>query len=258
MEKSHLRMGRNYMKRVYLDNAASAPLNKKVVKMLHNLGRLQGNPQGENGEAHWALNKMKWARWQVACAIGCDEDEVFFCSGATEANNLAKKLWNIVSDGRVHDSLRASKSVGMLDANDIEEADLVALFRRRELDKLSQECHNGIYSSEEERAKFAKDRLNEISDQTLLMSQGLMDIPDDIISAGNITYAMSYINNETGKCDGQNWLTSRVFLDLTATMGHMGVNLHLWPQIVGASFSGHKIGALQGVGVLYIKNTYIC
>ncbi len=169
------------MRRIYLDNAASAPLNKKVVKMLHKLGRLQGNPQGENGEAHWALNKMKWARWQVACAIGCDEDEVFFCSGATEANNLAKKLWKIKSDAKVHDSLTS-------DSKDYD------------------------------------------------------------------VYAMSYINNETGRFDGKGWLDNcYMFFDLTATIGHIRVDLHQWPQIVGASFSGHKIGALQGVGVLYIK-----
>ena len=44
--------------------------------MLHKLGRIQGNPQGENGEAHWALNKLKWARWQVAQALNVDEEEI--------------------------------------------------------------------------------------------------------------------------------------------------------------------------------------
>ena len=64
------------MRSVYLDNAASTPINKNVLKMLHKLGRIQGNPQGENGEAHWALNKLKWARWQVAQALNCDEEEI--------------------------------------------------------------------------------------------------------------------------------------------------------------------------------------
>lgn len=63
-------------KRVYLDNAASTPINKKVIKALRKLGRIQGNPQGENGEAHWALHKLKWARWQVAQALNVDEEEI--------------------------------------------------------------------------------------------------------------------------------------------------------------------------------------
>lgn len=167
-------------KRVYLDNAASTPINKKVIKALRKLGRIQGNPQGENGEAHWALNKLKWARWQVAQALNVDEEEIFFCTGATEANQYAKTLWKMKSDKKVHDSLTVD---------------------------------NKDYD----------------------------------------VWAMSYINNETGKADGKNWAADRVYIDLTATLGHICVDLHFYPQIVGASFSGHKIGSLQGVGVLYIN-----
>lgn len=166
--------------RVYLDNAASSFLDRDVIKMLRKVERVYGNPQGANGESHYARHKLEWARWQVATAIGCSEDEVFFTTGASESNAFAKKLWKMKSDPRVHDSLQV----------DHPQADVVA---------------------------------------------------------------MSYINNETGAYDGWGIPYDRVFMDLTATIGHVHVDLQSVPQVVGASFSGHKFGGLQGVGVLYIR-----
>jgi cysteine desulfurase len=79
---------------VYLDNAATTALDLRVLDAMYGI-----MAQGHTGNAHArhhvygaaAHNSVQAARRQVAEAIGADEGEIVFTSGATEANNLAIK-----------------------------------------------------------------------------------------------------------------------------------------------------------------------
>src|SRR3990172_2762667 len=76
--------------RVYLDYAASTPVDERVVeKMLPYFGSQFGNPSsvhrfGQEGEA--ALDA---ARRAVANVMACQPSEIVFTSGGTESDNLA-------------------------------------------------------------------------------------------------------------------------------------------------------------------------
>jgi cysteine desulfurase len=75
---------------IYLDHNATTPLLPEVVDaMLPYLREHFGNPSSSHVYGLRARNAVARAREQVAAAIGCDADEIFFTSGGTEANNLA-------------------------------------------------------------------------------------------------------------------------------------------------------------------------
>ncbi len=83
------------MRPVYLDNAATTPLDPRVIeRMLTMLGPdgCFGNPASRthrHGQAAHAAIEV--ARAQVAALLGVEPREIVFTSGATEANNLALK-----------------------------------------------------------------------------------------------------------------------------------------------------------------------
>lgn len=77
-------------KKVYLDYAASTPIDKKVLKaMLPHLRNNYGNPSSAHAFGQHAKAAMEQARLEAAKFLKCAADEVIFTSGATEANNLA-------------------------------------------------------------------------------------------------------------------------------------------------------------------------
>lgn len=75
---------------IYLDHNATTPLLPEVVDaMLPYLREHFGNPSSGHVYGQRAKQAVTRARQQVAALLGCHEDEVFFTSGGTEANNLA-------------------------------------------------------------------------------------------------------------------------------------------------------------------------
>jgi len=75
---------------VYLDHAASSPLRPRVAAAMDEAraGAL-GNPTGSHPAAQRARRLLEEARDEVATFLGRDPAEMVFCSGGTEAANLA-------------------------------------------------------------------------------------------------------------------------------------------------------------------------
>jgi cysteine desulfurase len=80
------------MQRIYLDYNASTPIDPAVAAaMMPFLSESFGNPSSGHWAAAPAKAALDEARGQIAALLGCEEDEVIFTSGGTEANNLALK-----------------------------------------------------------------------------------------------------------------------------------------------------------------------
>lgn len=78
-------------KRVYLDYAASTPVDQKMLRSFIKLSKeeLSGNPGALHQEGLSTKQVILDARRRIAKQIRVHTDEIIFTSGATEANNLA-------------------------------------------------------------------------------------------------------------------------------------------------------------------------
>ena len=78
------------MKRVYLDHAATTPVEPEVAEAMAGVYRdVHGNPSSVYAEGRAARALVDAAREQVAAAIGATPAEIVFTGGGTEADNLA-------------------------------------------------------------------------------------------------------------------------------------------------------------------------
>jgi cysteine desulfurase len=75
---------------VYLDHGATTPLDEEVLEaMLPYLKEIHGNPSSVHSFGSKARKGLNEAREKVAAALNASPEEIFFTSGATEANNIA-------------------------------------------------------------------------------------------------------------------------------------------------------------------------
>lgn len=75
------------MKRVYLDNNATTPVDPEVMRTAAEAMELFGNPSSHYETGRKAKSIIDGARESVAAMIGADPDEILFTSCATESNN---------------------------------------------------------------------------------------------------------------------------------------------------------------------------
>jgi len=76
--------------RIYLDHAATTPLDERVLEaMLPYLRDHWGNPSSLYGEAQEARRGLEGARRSIAEILGCKPQELVFTSGGSESDNLA-------------------------------------------------------------------------------------------------------------------------------------------------------------------------
>ncbi len=78
------------MNKIYLDNAATTPVNKEVKKVMDKYMTEEfGNPNSIHRLGVVAKIAVLNARKNVASAFNCHSDEIIFNSGGTEGNNAA-------------------------------------------------------------------------------------------------------------------------------------------------------------------------
>src|SRR6056297_1562881 len=80
------------MKQVYMDYAASTPVDSDVVNaMMPFFSKTYGNPSSTHKHGRLALQAVEHARKQVSSCFNVDPKTILFTSGGTEADNLALK-----------------------------------------------------------------------------------------------------------------------------------------------------------------------
>lgn len=78
------------MNRIYLDNAATTPLDKEVIaEMVQVMDNCYGNPSSIHAQGREVRTLIEKARKTVAGLLNATPAEIFFTSGGTEADNTA-------------------------------------------------------------------------------------------------------------------------------------------------------------------------
>ncbi|WP_395804896.1 aminotransferase class V-fold PLP-dependent enzyme, partial [Daejeonella sp.] len=88
--------------RVYLDNAATTPLDKEVLKSIYEVMESQyGNPSSIHAHGREVRTLIEKSRKTVASLLQASPSEFFFTSGGTEADNMAIRC-GIIDHGIKH------------------------------------------------------------------------------------------------------------------------------------------------------------
>jgi cysteine desulfurase len=213
---------------IYLDNHATTPMDPRVFEaMKPYFIEYFGNAASRNHEFGWKAEEgVDWGRNVIASAIGADEKEIVFTSGATESNNLAiKGIAEMYASKGDHIITLTTEHKAVLDT----------------CKALERKGNRVTYLPVSKEGFVDLDQLRDtITDKTILVT---------IMYANNEIGVVQDIENIGKLCHEKG-----VLFHTDATQGLGKISFDVQKQFVDlASFSAHKIYGPKGVGALYVR-----
>ncbi len=222
------------MKYTYADYNATTPAPAGHMRQLmQQMDRAIANPSSQHHLGRESKLLLENAREHVAGLFGCERSRLIFSSGATESNNL-------VVQGVVQERFaREGRKVKVL---------------------LTKAEHASVYQVAE---AMQRRGLCELIYAPVLAS-GIVDSNALLALLNKDVHlvCLIHVNNETGAINPLESLTEsirhkaphvHIHVDAVQSYGKIDVQWIGSSVIDSASASGHKIGALKGIGCLYLK-----
>lgn len=217
----------------YFDSAASMPVFPQAL--LKTLAKMRpGNPSSAHVLGNQARTIINNTRLQIADYVGCDSDQIYFTSGATEAAN-------VLIQGYIAYLMRQSSARNEIIVSAIE--------------------HPAVFQT-----VYAMQNQGFVVRQIPCNKQGeiLPESIEQLINARTAMVCVMAVNNETGAIQPVNDIAKLVkkidsdvlfMCDAVQQFAKLDTKLDL--QVIDAFFmSGHKIGADKGVGCFYLNDRF--
>ena len=214
---------------VYLDNAATTPLNEQVIEeMCRVMREVYGNPSSVHQHGNKAKAVLDESRRKIAALIGCQPSEIYFTSGGTEADNTA-----------IRATIRDYQLTHVVSSTLEHHAVLHTLEHLEKQGKITLQF-----------VKLLPNGHIDLNDLELLLSQN----PKTLVT-------LMHGNNEIGNLLNLNAVSQicqtykAIFhCDTVQTMGHYTHDLSQTPVdfVVGAA---HKFNGPKGVGFLFKRKS---
>lgn len=215
-------------KNVYLDNAATTPMDPKVIeKISSEMTNDFGNASSQHAFGRRARQVVEAARHQLAETINAEDKEIIFTSGGSESNNTS-----------IFGTARARKKIGKkIITTKIEHPSVLNPMKR-----LAQEGYEIVYLDVDEAGHInLKDLKRELTPDTILVS-------------------VMAVNNEVGsimplKEIGELVKDSNAYFHVDDVQGFGNIEIDVKDMNIDLlSTSAHKVNGPKFLGFLYEKN----
>lgn len=215
-------------KNVYLDNAATTPMDPKVIeKISSEMTSDFGNASSQHAFGRRARQVVEAARHQLAETINAEDKEIIFTSGGSESNNTA-----------IFGTARARKKIGKkIITTKVEHPSVLNPMKR-----LAQEGYEIVYLDVDEAGHInLKDLKRELTPDTILVS-------------------VMAVNNEVGsimplKEIGELVKDSNAYFHVDDVQGFGNIEIDVKDMNIDLlSTSAHKVNGPKFLGFLYEKN----